>query len=276
MPQLQLPQLQISINTDTFTTAEIWFEKTALKDWKNKVCSYLLDNPLKRKNVNFYLWEHNDFLSNPTSNEFVNELSSSNKLKGGFGMVHSKNQILKVKNVYSLIRKDLLWLIKNYYLPIIGYTNAAKVSNLKLRNRKETYLKTIKKVFRKGTESTEVRQFHKQMQLRYAAKLRTDFGESNVELEPNFIDIRVNHKNKDKVTIYEIKTGKDAHKCIRSAIGQLLFYAWRLRYEEKINNIELIVMGLGEAPTMDEFYNYVKNSLQIDLKYMKYPFSIKK
>ncbi len=281
-PQLLLPQIQISINQNSFTSAEIWFEHKALYQWREKISAFFEVNNKNFNKLEFYLFnskfekkEFDEFGTAKNIDEFINALNSRNDLKGGIGKVYSKNEILRIKNSYPLIKNDLKKIIDGLYKEIVGYKNLRKTLNksVKFRNKKATTINILKKIFRKGTKGGEVKQIHRKMQKRYVKYLEKKYGKINVLPEKDFIDIRVN--NGKEIRIYELKTSDSAYICIRQALGQLLFYSWRVKNEEIGKKIKLFVIGINDLEeNIKEFYDYVKSSIGIELEYIKFPFKL--
>jgi hypothetical protein len=116
---------------------------------------------------------------------------------------------------------------------------------------------------RRGTSSYFASQKHNLLQETLFKKLVKIYGNKNVILEENYVDIKVTLK--DKILLYEVKSSAYASDCIREALGQIISYSQR---EKDIRQKHLIVAGQYK-PNEDEneFIDYVKKNLKISFTY---------
>jgi len=116
---------------------------------------------------------------------------------------------------------------------------------------------------RRGTTTYVATQKHNILQETLKNKLVAQYGEENVFMEKNFVDIKV--VQPDKIYFYEVKSSAYASDCIREALGQILSYAHR---DDDSRPKQLIVAGQYK-PNDDEveFINYVKKNLNLDFSY---------
>ena len=116
---------------------------------------------------------------------------------------------------------------------------------------------------RRGTAAHVATQKHNKLQETLKAKLIAKYGEENVFMEENFVDIKV--VQSDRIYFYEVKSSAYASDCIREALGQILFYAHQ---EEDERPKQLIIAGQYQ-PNEDEieFMEYVKKNLNLDFGY---------
>jgi len=132
-------------------------------------------------------------------------------------------------------------------------------------NRKGNNKINVDDFFRRPINSTCIEQKHKKIQKAYLKSLVGLYGEENVILEENFIDIKV--ETNDIINLYEIKTYDRAIYCIRDAIGQLLLYTSRIEKKSK-KQINLIVVGLG-VDNLDstKFKKYLLDNFNFNFEY---------
>lgn len=277
-----LPQIQVSINNDSFTTASIWFEPNSLTTWKETLNEFIIQNPIEDKKIYFSIYKNNksvfnhdfEYATKKLSDEFLKAINAENSLKAGISIYYSKDDIIG-KNIITLIKNDLLYLFEKYYRVIFkNYItkskNREKINEgYKRRTRKESSAITIKKVFRKGTKGGIISQDHNKMKKGYKHYLE-HLHKTKVSSEYMFIDLSVELKN--KIILYEIKTDDKPHVCIRNGLGQLLFYAWQIK-EETNKKIEINIIGKNAFDTdISDFIRFVKNKLGLDFNYIYFDF----
>ncbi len=111
---------------------------------------------------------------------------------------------------------------------------------------------------------------HKKIQKNLYDMLIMEYGEQNVQIEINGIDILVNSIS--RTIIYEIKSYDDNKQCIRDAIGQLLEYKWYNKNLFKSNNISLVIVGQNELSKEEEKYmKYIKSCMNEKIEYLAVP-----
>jgi hypothetical protein len=116
---------------------------------------------------------------------------------------------------------------------------------------------------RRGTTTYVATQKHNILQETLKNKLVAKYGEKNVSMEKNFVDIKV--VQPDKIYFYEVKSSAYASDCIREALGQILSYAHR---DDDGKPKHLIIAGQYK-PNDDEvdFISYVKENLKLNFDY---------
>jgi len=128
----------------------------------------------------------------------------------------------------------------------------------KRKTRKGTKKKNLDNQSRKGTVEYIATQFHNELQEKLKVYLSSKFGEENVILEENYIDVKVNQP--DKIYYYEVKTTGFAEDCIIQGIGQLLSYSF---FENDQRERNLIIFGKNRPTIAElEFINHVKKTLK--------------
>src|SRR5690606_19668720 len=106
-------------------------------------------------------------------------------------------------------------------------------------------------------------QKHNKLQLTLKEKLVAKFGEENVIMEENNVDIKLSQSN--YLVFYEIKSSSYASGCIREALGQILSYAFNDKDER---DKKLVVVGQFPPNKSDLAYiNFIKGSINFDFEY---------
>lgn len=118
--------------------------------------------------------------------------------------------------------------------------------------------------FRKGASSYIAEQKHNLLQEKLKENLIRRYGEPNVKMEENYVDIKVTLPN--KTMLYEVKSSSYASDCVREALGQLISYSFR---EGEILPKEHYIVGQFE-PNKDEvnYINFVKKHLSLGFEYL--------
>ncbi len=120
---------------------------------------------------------------------------------------------------------------------------------------------------RSVSRSYVVEQKHKKLQLLLREKLANEFGAENIQLEEDFVDLKLIQP--EYITLYEVKSSSYALACIREAIGQLLYYSIR---DEDPRPKRLVVIGqYPPNPSEEEFIIKLKQHLKVDLTYQHLP-----
>ncbi|MFA7418892.1 MAG: hypothetical protein WCZ90_04325 [Melioribacteraceae bacterium] len=180
--------------------------------------------------------------------------------------------------LYSIIVEN-----KPIHKTIAEYTNElwdkfkpAKIESKKANNkpkrreRKETSkTKNTSDSNRKGSEPSIVTHKHDKIQEALRKKLIDKFGITAVNMEKNFIDIKLELPN--EIVFYEVKSSSYASECIKEALGQVLLYL----HDYKSNKIKKIVVVGNYRPNEDEikYINFIKENIQIpfDYEFMNIP-----
>jgi hypothetical protein len=129
--------------------------------------------------------------------------------------------------------------------------------------RQGTTIRNTETQVRRGTTTHFAIQKHNLLQKALYNKLIKKYGEKNVVLEENYVDVKVTLK--DKILLYEVKSSAYACDCIREALGQIMSYSQR---EKDKRDKQLIVAG-QYLPNEDEieYIHYVKKNLKIPFTY---------
>lgn len=82
-----------------------------------------------------------------------------------------------------------------------------------------------KKQKRKGFSSYEANQKHDFLRDYLAQQLREKYGSTYVEVEENYVDVKLKLKN--EIVFYEIKTASYVDECFKQGLGQVIGYVYR-------------------------------------------------
>lgn len=105
---------------------------------------------------------------------------------------------------------------------------------------------------------------HAKMQKKLMEDLREQFPKARIVREENFIDVLV--ETETDLYLYEIKSDLSPMTVFRSAIGQLLEYAFRMKRHQKF--IHLIVVGRTPLSAVDEKYlKHLQRDYALPLEY---------
>ena len=116
---------------------------------------------------------------------------------------------------------------------------------------------------RRGAATYIATQKHNILQEALKKKLIAKYGEENVILEKNYVDIKVIQP--DKIYLYEVKSSAFASDCVREALGQILSYSHR---DEDKRPKEIIVAGQYKPNEAEvEFIKYVKKNIKLNFEY---------
>lgn len=274
-PQLSLPQIQISIHPEGFTSAEIWFEKKAYeKRIEFYKCFKTRIDVLKGEFNILLLKDYGNYKKDVLTTEdgknthrnVMSQFKDKNKYpEAGIRITISKEKSIKLgESIIDTIKNDLFKLIKIIYAPVFGdileYQLESILNNDKLRNCDD--------VLRKGTESIAYERRHAKMQNVF--KEYCEKRGLKVHIEKKRIDailIRDNY-----VEIIEMKPFENVKKTIREALGQIIGYNY---IYEKINKnmIHLVISGTGKPSKSDiKYINYLKQNIKFDLKYLEFDY----
>lgn len=140
-----------------------------------------------------------------------------------------------------------------------------KEPSARRKKRKGTKQKNKESQHRKGTGEYVAEQFHNELQEKLEIYLSQKYGESNVILEENYVDAKVELPK--EIIYYEVKTAGFAEDCIRQGIGQLLSY---VHFENDSRKKKIIIFGKN-TPTESEkkFIEFVEAQFdKIEFEYM--------
>jgi len=140
---------------------------------------------------------------------------------------------------------------------------AESVERLRRTTRRAAAEKNTGTQTRRGAVTYVATQKHNILQEALKQKLVAKYGEKNVLMEENNVDIKV--LQPEKIYFYEVKSSAYASDCIREALGQILSYA---HIDSDSRPKQLIVAGQYK-PNHDEveFINFVKKNLNLNFSY---------
>ncbi|MCL1936847.1 MAG: hypothetical protein FWF52_00420 [Candidatus Azobacteroides sp.] len=107
-------------------------------------------------------------------------------------------------------------------------------------------------------------QKHNKIQEKLKKKLIKQYGEENVKLEENYVDIKLLQPN--SITYFEVKSDSFASDCIKKALGQVLQYS----FKDSTSKVKKLCVVGQFKPNNDEkkFIEFIKNNLSIEFEYM--------
>jgi len=114
------------------------------------------------------------------------------------------------------------------------------------------------------TRSYVAEQKHNKIQETLVKLLSDKYGNDNVVLEENFVDIKLIQPN--YIAFYEVKSSSYASECIKEALGQILLYS--LNDTDKRPKKHIVV---GQYPTTDndkKYIEFLKQNLKLEFDYL--------
>lgn len=137
-------------------------------------------------------------------------------------------------------------------------------SNRRKLQRRRIASKNISDHVRTINRSFVVTQKHNKIQTELYNSLVKEYGEKNVSLEENFVDIKLTQK--DYLALYEVKSSSYAGLCVRDALGQLLFYS---SYDRDKRPRKHYVVGQYPMTENDkEYIDFLKRNLNLEFDYI--------
>ncbi len=280
-PQLLLPQLQVGIDYTGFTLAELWFEQRAVQDYGLKFIELAKQAKFRKENLGLYIFYKDDELTGhwlPFNDDNLKSLKFDleNKRINRFGLNYwvSQNTLEKIK-IKNEIKKGLnelnykiyskLFANNVVYKSIKRTRNNNKPKKKSYRGRKEETKMKAYKYMRKAIGEVEVNSIHDKYKQKLFKHLLKRFPKA--KKEKDFIDISI--EGTGYLHLFEIKTNDNAVKCIREALGQVLFYLWRKKKTNK--KIKLFIVGpnkFDKEKYEDVFFEYVQELLSIEIEYL--------
>lgn len=131
--------------------------------------------------------------------------------------------------------------------------------------------RSVEPIARSAPARTKANQLHNDIQNRLYGHLKDKLGAANVGTEIDTgsgtaIDVATQEKN--KVTFYEIKTGKSVRASIRQAIPQLLEYAY---WPDGKRADELVIVShLPITKTAERYLKYLREQFKLPLSYRQF------
>lgn len=125
-PRFKIPQIQIDITKDGFTTAEMWFEKTAINHL-DRIIRHFDGNFNGDTNISLFCWKENQnetrfdrIATKNNFNLFKNKLNDGLTNEAAIYIYKQRNEIINNINLVEQVKIDLIYLISNYYEPVFG------------------------------------------------------------------------------------------------------------------------------------------------------------
>ena len=168
------------------------------------------------------------------------------------------------KNVYSYMIELSDRFIKNNKENLDIKKSENKKRSVRV-TRKASKRRNIQAHHRKTTNrSYIVEQKHNKIQEALKAKLAKEYGEENVLLEENYVDVKLIQPN--YIGLYEVKSSSYASECVKEALGQILFYSY---HDQDKKMKKIYVVGQYPANNQDCGYiKYVRDKLKLDFEYI--------
>src|SRR5205823_547290 len=94
-----------------------------------------------------------------------------------------------------------------------------------------------------------------------ALKLQKDDPDSlECIMEEGYVDVK--YESKSALELYEVKTSPTAYKCVKEALGQVIFYSSQIANGKQP---KIFVVGPSEIKNTDKPYiNYIKKNSKLD------------
>jgi len=223
-------------------------DKILLPDLFKWKVAFLYSNerliPIYKREVLFKIAEHFGLKTNrQTKISEIQELMISNKPSN--------------KNVYDYMRElyDRFGRDKEKEI-ITGKSKKGKRKGTTKRNT-QTHIRTV-------SRSYIVEQKHNKIQEVLRKKLSEQYGEENVILEENYVDVKLIQPK--YLGFYEVKSSSYASECIREALGQILLYSYHDQ-DERMKKIYVV----GQYPANEQdcgYIDYIKEKLDLDFEYL--------
>ena len=198
-----------------------------------------------------------------------------NKIANHFGLVVTRQtSISEIQNL-MILNKPAEYNVYEFMLKLYHQFGTEKEtkenikgSSLKSRkaprSRKGSNSRNTDTQFRTITRSYIAEQKHNKIQKTLKRLLIEEFGESNVILEENFVDIKL--LQPDYITFYEVKSSSFATECIKQALGQILLYSFN---DEDLRPKKHVIVGQYPATANDQkFINFIKHNLKLEIDYL--------
>ncbi len=134
----------------------------------------------------------------------------------------------------------------------------------KRKTRKGTTQRNTEPYTITAPRSYRVEQKHNIIQEALKKSLSDRYGEENIILEENYVDVRLIQPN--YLGFYEVKSSSYASDCIKEALGQVLFYSFQ---DQDDRTKKIFVVGQYPANKQDLSYiRYIKEIINVDFEYI--------
>lgn len=251
----QLPQLQITINKDFLTSASVYLE------------AYYTDSALREKFIRYLLTKRlqEDYLFTAYDKK-IDKLVFKQKLnrikKAELSKYVERHFCIAIEfrydenvftntsvNLGNLIRSDVQRIYNEVYSNCFGFKPITKSFSKKehrntRKSRTEDFNTDIS--FRKASNSVKVEKTHRKIQNALKVFLEDKYKSKKLKavFESDYVDLRLDINDQQRVVLYEIKTADKAKDCIKQGLGQLLYYYTVLKAKEKLpDDVELVIVG---------------------------------
>jgi hypothetical protein len=147
-----------------------------------------------------------------------------------------------------------------------GPDSSDSVTTVKVesKTRKATNSLKFGDYFSNGNKGYVASRKHSEIQQALYNQLKTEFPGDLARIEFNYVDVRVDFK--DKIYFYEVKSDTHAGDCIRNALGQLVAYPYKETDQKK--NF-LYVVGENEPNGLDvDFLNFLNKKYDLNIEYI--------
>lgn len=132
------------------------------------------------------------------------------------------------------------------------------------KGRKGTRTRKTDPQKRRSGDSYIAEQKHNEIQEILYFKLIKEYGEENVILEENHVDVKLFQPK--YISFYEVKSSSFASECIKQALGQLLFYS--LNDEDKRIKKHIVVGQYPPTENDNKFIYFIKQNFKLDIDYL--------
>ena len=201
------------------------------------------------------------------STEILKKIASYYGLK-----IKNKTKISQIQNI-MMKNKPAHLNVHEFMIELCDKFNSKKekaVDNNKQKRIKrkasdgkntDTYTRTLK---RSSLDTVIINQIHNKIQQTLEKRLKNEYGEKNVILEENYVDVKLIQP--DYITFYEIKSSSYASDCIKEALGQILLYSLN---DNDCRPKKLIIVGQYPANESEiKYIEYLKENIKLNIDYI--------
>lgn len=195
------------------------------------------------------------------------------KIAKHFGLQTSRlTKISEIQNLMILNKPanlnvyEFMWQLYKEFGEIKDVKEVAgTTSRKKLRTtRKATTQRNTQPQVRTITRSFIAEQKHNKIQEALEKLLIEEYGQDNVILEENYVDIKLLQPN--YISFYEVKSAPYASQCIKDALGQILLYS----FNDNDKRVKKHIVVGQYAPTENdkEYIEFLKDNLKLEFDYL--------
>lgn len=195
------------------------------------------------------------------------------KIARHFGLeINKKTQISEIQNLMMLSKPASLnaYQFMRQLFDKFGDAkekkeiSATKNQQAKRITRKAATQRNTLSQMRTVTRSFVAEQKHNRIQEILKESLVKEYGEQNVILEENYVDLKL--LQPDYISFYEVKSAPYASQCIKEALGQILLYS--LNDTDKRPKKHYVV-GQYPPTNNDKLYiDFLKKNLKLEFEYI--------